>query len=138
MADDKQASETETVPTIEKEDSPEKAPLQMMKVAAGVSSRSKFENRLRPAVDILNRLIWDESYDSTDFVICYEDRFEGRLEASLDLWKRDSTDEEFIPQHRILYVKRKLDSQVVWDRRWRIDKIFRSGNSAFDYLAFLA
>ncbi|OJI97175.1 hypothetical protein ASPVEDRAFT_275963 [Aspergillus versicolor CBS 583.65] len=95
------------------------------------------ENRLRPASDILNRLVWDENYDSTDFVIGYEDRFEGRLEASVNSWKRESTDEEFIPQHRILYIKRKSDSEIVWDRRRRIDQIFKSGNSAFDYLAFL-
>ncbi|KAL5049626.1 hypothetical protein BDW71DRAFT_204331 [Aspergillus fruticulosus] len=88
--------------------------------------------------NILNRLIWDESFDSTDFVIGYEDRFEGRLEVRLSSWKREPTDEEFIPQHRILYIKRKSDSEVVWDRRRRIDKIFKSGNSAFGYLAYLA
>ncbi|PTU22826.1 hypothetical protein P175DRAFT_0499363, partial [Aspergillus ochraceoroseus IBT 24754] len=59
------------------------------------------------------------------------------MEASLNSWKRESTDEEFIPQHRVLYIKRKSDSEIVWDRRRRIDKVFMSGNSAYDYLEFL-
>ena len=102
------------------------------------STKQTENNFVNLRADILNRLIWDESYDSTDFVIGYEDRFEGRMEASLNSWKREFTEEEFIPQHRILYIKRKSDSEIVWDRRRRIDQIFRSGNSAFDYLAFLA
>lgn len=87
--------------------------------------------------DVINRLLWDPSFDHSDFIIGYEDRFEGRLEASLGSWKKDLTDEEFIPQHRILYIKRR-DGEIVWDRRRRIDTIFHSGNSAFPELAFLA
>lgn len=159
MADDEQTFEAKS-PTVGKEDSPERSPTppadETTSPAFLTSKDSQSgENRLRPAsgkyyhstfirvysnlceIDILNRLVWDENYDSTDFVIGYEDRFEGRLEASVNSWKRESTDEEFIPQHRILYIKRKSDSEIVWDRRRRIDQIFKSGNSAFDYLAFL-
>ncbi|RAK78455.1 DUF504 domain-containing protein [Aspergillus fijiensis CBS 313.89] len=96
------------------------------------------ENRLRPAADVINRIIWDPDYDSDDFVIVYEDRFEGRLEASFNTWKRETTHDEFIPQHRILHIKRRSDEEIVWDRRRRIDKVFCSGNSAFDYLGFLS
>ncbi|KAF7134079.1 hypothetical protein CNMCM5793_005708 [Aspergillus hiratsukae] len=96
------------------------------------------ENRLRPAADVINRLIWDTEFDSNDYVIGYEDRFNARLEANLSSWKKDLTDEEFIPQHRILYIKHKSDGEIVWDKRRRTDKIFLSGNSAFDYLGFLA
>ncbi|KAE8144424.1 hypothetical protein BDV25DRAFT_171552 [Aspergillus avenaceus] len=78
------------------------------------------ENRLRPAADVLNRIIWDESFNSDDYTICYEDRFEGRLEASLDSWKKDSTDEEFIPQHRILYVKRRSDASLTNLSLWEM------------------
>ncbi|KAL4970288.1 DUF504 domain-containing protein [Aspergillus stella-maris] len=142
MADNKQTPEIESEPAFTKEDSPKRSPsppADENRSASPVSKGSQSaENRLRPAADILNRLVWDESYDSTNFVIGYEDRFEGRMEASLNSWKRESTDEEFIPQHRILYIKRKSDSEIVWDRRRRIDQIFKSGNSAFDYLAFLA
>lgn len=88
--------------------------------------------------DIINRIIWDPAFDGTNYVIGYEDRFEGRLESGFNAWKKETTDEEFIPQHRILYIKRRSDGEIVWDRRRRIDKIFYSGNSAFDYLGFLA
>lgn len=49
------------------------------------------------------------------------------MEKALDTWKSEQTDEEFIPQHRILYFKRKSDSTVVWERRTRIDLLFGSG-----------
>lgn len=52
-------------------------------------------------------------------------------------WKDEVTDEEFIPQHRVLYFK-KAGGEIVWDRKRRIDKIFLSGNSASSELAFLA
>ncbi|KAJ5241543.1 uncharacterized protein N7469_003134 [Penicillium citrinum] len=94
------------------------------------------ENRLRPAGDIINRITWDSNFERNDYIIGFVDRFEGQLEVTLDSWKRESTDEEFIPQHRVLYI-RHTNGEVVWDRRRRIDKIFNSGNSAFSELAFL-
>lgn len=87
---------------------------------------------------MINRIIWDSSFDSQDYTIVYEDRFNGRLEVNLESWKKDLTDEEFIPQHRILYIKRKSDGEIVWDKRRRIDKVFYSGNSAFSWLEFLS
>lgn len=115
------------------------------------------ENRLRPAAgteylnkslseshadhlieDVINRIIWDAKFDSEDHIIGYEDRFSGRLEASLGSWKKDLTDEEFIPQHRILYIRRKSDEEIVWDKRRRTDKVFYSGNSAYSWLSFLS
>ncbi|GLB08771.1 hypothetical protein ABZX51_000562 [Aspergillus tubingensis] len=107
-------------------------------VTLGSQKPEPVENRLRPAADIINRIIWDPAFDGTNYVIGYEDRFEGRLESGFNAWKKETTDEEFIPQHRILYIKRRSDGEIVWDRRRRIDKIFYSGNSAFDYLGFLA
>ncbi|KAJ5551901.1 hypothetical protein N7461_006599 [Penicillium sp. DV-2018c] len=116
------------------------------------------ENRLRPAggkqhsaqpsydcttkvsplmIDIINRIIWDSAFDPSDYVIGFVDRFEGQLEITMGSWKKETTDEEFIPQHRVLYI-RHTDGEIVWDRRRRIDKIFWSGNSAFKELAFLA
>ncbi|KAJ5581534.1 hypothetical protein N7535_000154 [Penicillium sp. DV-2018c] len=95
------------------------------------------ENRLRPAGDIINRIIWDSAFDPGDYVIGFVDRFEGQLEITMGSWKKETTDEEFIPQHRVLYI-RHTDGEIVWDRRRRIDNIFWSGNSAFKELAFLA
>ncbi|KAJ6078410.1 hypothetical protein N7467_008163 [Penicillium canescens] len=95
------------------------------------------ENRLRPAGDIINRITWDSGFERNDYIIGFVDRFEGQLEVSMDSWKKETTHEEFIPQHRVLYI-RHINGEIVWDRRRRIDKIFSSGNSAFSELAFLA
>ncbi|KAJ6191485.1 hypothetical protein N7519_001506 [Penicillium mononematosum] len=95
------------------------------------------ENRLRPAGDIINRITWDSAFERSNYVIGFVDRFEGQLEITMGSWKKETTDEEFIPQHRVLYI-RHTNGEIVWDRRRRIDKIFLSGNSAFSELAFLA
>ncbi|KAF9249771.1 hypothetical protein DTO027I6_9934 [Penicillium roqueforti] len=94
------------------------------------------ENRLRPAGDIINRITWDSAFERSNYVIGFVDRFEGQLEVTMGSWKKETTDEEFIPQHRVLYI-RHVNGDIVWDRRRRIDKIFLSGNSAFSELAFL-
>jgi hypothetical protein len=44
-------------------------------------------------------------------------------------WISESTEEEWIPQHRIKYFKKVLGDgheEVVWDRETRLDKIFRN------------
>ncbi|KAF3033826.1 hypothetical protein E8E12_004535 [Didymella heteroderae] len=92
--------------------------------------------KLRPATDVLSRLRWDPNLDPADYIIGYEDRFLGAKETSLEKWKTEQTDEEFIPQHRILYFRKKFNDdgdgkgEVVWQRATRIDKIFGSGASA--------
>jgi uncharacterized protein (UPF0248 family) len=83
--------------------------------------------KLRPATDILNRLRWDPNIDSSDHVVGYQDRFLGVRELALDRWKTEDTDEEFIPQHRIVYFRRISDGLVVWDREARKDEVFGSG-----------
>jgi len=83
--------------------------------------------KFRTAADVMNRIRWDPQLDSNDFVVGYEDRFVGAREKALEAWKNEQTDEEFIPQHRILYFKRKSDGEVLWERRTRKDEIFGSG-----------
>lgn len=83
--------------------------------------------KFRTAADVLNRLRWDSSLDSGDFIVGYEDRFIGAQEKALDAWKSEQTDEEFIPQHRILYFKRKSNGVIMWERKTRKDEIFGSG-----------
>lgn len=83
--------------------------------------------KFRTAIDVMNRLRWDGNLDSSDFIVGYEDRFVGACEKALEQWKSEQTDEEFIPQHRILYFKRKSDNFVVWERRTWTDEIFGSG-----------
>ncbi|KAF5241713.1 hypothetical protein FAUST_3647 [Fusarium austroamericanum] len=83
--------------------------------------------KFRTAADVLNRLRWDTNFDPSDYIVGYEDRFLGARERAVEHWKSEQTDEEFIPQHRILYFKRRADNVIVWERRTRTDDIFGSG-----------
>ncbi|KAI1104104.1 hypothetical protein F4804DRAFT_206636 [Jackrogersella minutella] len=89
--------------------------------------RPAYDGKFRPAGDVLNRLRWDQDMDSGDYIVGYEDRFAGPMERSVDSWKSETTHEEFIPEHRILYFKRKSDGMIVWDRAQRCDEIFGTG-----------
>ncbi|OTB03759.1 hypothetical protein M426DRAFT_321477 [Hypoxylon sp. CI-4A] len=96
--------------------------------------RPAYEGKFRSAADVLNRLRWDQAMDSDNYIVGYEDRFLGAKERSVDSWKSETTDEEFIPTHRIVYFKRKSDGMVVWDREERRDEVFGSGVSSLDRL----
>ncbi|KAK4043344.1 2'-5' RNA ligase superfamily-domain-containing protein [Parachaetomium inaequale] len=97
------------------------------KQIATVDLRADKTKKFRTAADAINRIRWDPQLDSSDYLVGYEDRFTGPQEEELDAWKGEQTDEEFIPQHRILYFKRKSDGRVVWDRRTRWDELFGNG-----------
>ena len=87
--------------------------------------------KLRPSHDVFNRLFWDERYSVEDYLVGYEDRFKGVKEMVLASWKRECTDEEFIPFHRVVYFREKgVDGKIIWDRRTRIDLIFGSGQKS--------
>ncbi|KMU82441.1 hypothetical protein CIHG_00223 [Coccidioides immitis H538.4] len=79
------------------------------------------------APDTSGGLGWNPIFDWVDLVVGYDDRFLGSLEIPLDNWKTEQTDEEFIPQHRILYFRRKSDGVVIWDRESKKDLVFGSG-----------
>ncbi|KAM0325561.1 hypothetical protein ACHAQA_007548 [Verticillium albo-atrum] len=84
--------------------------------------------KLRTAADVLHRLRWDPGMRSDDFVIGYADRhLPEPQEKALEAWKSEQTHEEFIPQHRILYFKRKTDGVLVWERSTRTDQVFGTG-----------
>lgn len=89
--------------------------------------RLSYTGKFRSSADVMNRIRWDPEIDSGDYIIGYEDRFLGIMERPLDQWKTEQTDEEFIPQHRIMFFKRASDGVVAWDRRTRRDEIFGSG-----------
>jgi uncharacterized protein (UPF0248 family) len=91
---------------------------------------AKVDRKLRSAADVMSRLRWDPGMDVSDYVVGYVDRFRGPQEKLLEQWKSEQTEEDFIPQHRILYFKRIGDGAVVWDRRLRIDDVFGSGIDA--------
>ena len=88
--------------------------------------------KFRTASDVINRIRWDPGMDSAEYIVGYEDRFVGARERALDAWKTEQTDEEFIPQHRILYFKRRGEGEgsegvIVWERKTRRDLVFGSG-----------
>lgn len=89
------------------------------------------KNKLRPAHDIINRIKWDPEMDIHDYIVGYEDRFLGTLEMGLEKWmgnRKDETEEDWVPMHRVVWIKRINDGVVVWDRERRVDVIFGSGD----------
>ncbi|KAJ6444207.1 alpha/beta hydrolase [Purpureocillium lavendulum] len=92
---------------------------------AAVESAS--QGKLRSASDVINRLRWDAAMDADDYIVGYEDRFAGAKEKPLVQWKSEQTDEEFIPQHRILYFRHRSIGDIIWERKTRIDHVFGSG-----------
>ncbi|KAI0096186.1 hypothetical protein GGR51DRAFT_567417 [Nemania sp. FL0031] len=102
------------------------------KTIASLPPRPAYTGKFRSSADVINRIRWDPNMDSGDYIVGYEDRFLGIKERTLDSWKAEQTDEEFIPQHRILYFKRKSDGVIVWDRKERRDTIFGTGISSIN------
>jgi uncharacterized protein (UPF0248 family) len=96
-------------------------------VAAARRSPSPSTKKLTPASAILNRLKWDANFATKDFMVVYEDRHAGLMESPVDSWTTESTEETFIPMHRVRAVKKRSTGQVVWHREERIDLISGSG-----------
>ena len=82
-------------------------------------------SKLRPATEVLSRLRWDQELDSSDYNVVYLDRFSGYKEIPVNQWKSETTEDEFIPQHRITAFKQRSTGEIVWHRAEKIDKIFR-------------
>lgn len=102
------------------------------------------KDRLRPFNEILHRIKWDPDLDIREYSVGFLERFEGIKEMPASNWIGDFSDEEWIPMHRVRYVKRvsSLNSHsddtdadngpalgIVWDRDARIDKISKLGNA---------
>ncbi|KAK0108828.1 hypothetical protein ONS96_002670 [Cadophora gregata f. sp. sojae] len=62
---------------------------------------------LRPVHEIIARIKWDADLDIANYLIGYEDRFVGVKEMELGRWKSESTDEEFIPLHGVVWIRMK-------------------------------
>jgi hypothetical protein len=89
--------------------------------------------KLRTASDVLKRLKHDRSLNIDEFKVGYVDRHTDRIqEKPATAWVRETTDEEWIPEHRIVYFKRVSrngEEQLMWDKASKIDRIFKeSGN----------
>ncbi|KAI1326246.1 hypothetical protein F5Y16DRAFT_375716 [Xylariaceae sp. FL0255] len=128
--EEEEEEEDEIFASDEGEQSSKKSKSKKNKDKTSLPSRPAYKGKFRASADVINRIRWDPNMDSSDYIVGYEDRFLGAKERALDLWKSEQTDEEFIPQHRILYFKRASDGVVVWDRKERKDIIFGSGVSS--------
>lgn len=84
----------------------------------------KTAQKLRPASDVLHRLRWDPELDMADYLVVYLDRFTGYQELPATAWKLETSDDEFIPLHRITAFRKTSTGEVVWHREARIDKVF--------------
>ncbi|KAK5083324.1 hypothetical protein LTR70_008161 [Exophiala xenobiotica] len=112
--------------------------------AATDSPLESNKQRFRPFQEILHRLKWDPMFDVEDYVVGYLERFEGIKEMPATSWIRDFSDEEWVPMHRVRYVKRVQKSTnaasadggpdlgMVWDRDERLDRISRSTEAGSD------
>lgn len=74
--------------------------------------------KLRPGKEILNRMKFDSSYDTSDYVVGYIDRKAGILEKSVDEW------EKFGQEELMAYIKNLKDGEIVWDKAKKIDLVF--------------
>jgi uncharacterized protein (UPF0248 family) len=74
--------------------------------------------RFRGADKIFHRILWDEKFDRDEFVIGYEDRFEGIIEEPFKVFEMLKED---IPFHRIRYFKKM--GEIVWERKTKTNKL---------------
>ncbi|KAL6713447.1 hypothetical protein ACLMJK_008912 [Lecanora helva] len=99
----------------------------------------KSNRSLRPANDILSRIRHDPALDQAEYIVGYQDRHAGVMEMAVSAWKGgdEVTDEDWIPQHRILYFRKEGDKsgRKIWDRAARLDRLFGSGIVPDDHQA---
>ncbi|KAI9707942.1 MAG: hypothetical protein M1820_004361 [Bogoriella megaspora] len=95
----------------------------LMSAVSGTAPIEERPRKFRTEREVINRIKHDSDFDPRDFVIEYEDRFLGVKEIAFTAWKEETTEDDFIPLHRIV-VFRRLNGEVVWDRRKRIDLVW--------------
>jgi len=95
-------------------------------------SEDSASNKLTPVKEVLRRIQWDPSLDSSSFSIIHYDRVEDTLcETPFEAENESISGKErkfvfALPEHRIEAVK-YLD-RVVWDKETRLDVVFGSMN----------
>ncbi len=85
--------------------------------------------RLRQAVDVISRILWDSDLQSEDFTIGYLDRFVGIIEKPFMAFSWEDLASVghnvlAVPKHRIQYFKYR--DEIVWDKRSGLDNVFGS------------
>jgi hypothetical protein len=83
---------------------------------------------LRPGDKFISGVRTDARFSDIPFAVVYKDGVVGPQEMDLEFWgAKDSTEDNFIPRHRLMAVKRKDTLEVVWHRELRLDKFWGSG-----------
>ena len=130
--DDMEASSSDSSPSASSKPTVPRSRARRARRGAQQSRDQHSKPLLRPAKDIISRIRHDPALEESDFVVGYHDRHAPEvMEMDVSSWKGggDFTDEEWIPQHRILYFRRKGDEpgRKIWDREKRLDRLFGSG-----------
>ena len=93
--------------------------------------------KLLPEYAVLNCLKHDAKYNIDEYVVEYHDRHAEKLKKKpASEWILETTDDGFIPRHRIRYITRcsQAGRKVVWDRENKIDLITGSGRTTISDL----
>lgn len=93
------------------------------------SSFNTKKKSMRTAIDVINRILWDNSLPTEDFIVGYLDRFIGVIEKPFSAFSwEDLASVDYnvlaIPKHRIQYFKYKQTK--IWDKNDRMDKVYGS------------
>mmetsp|Transcript_16721 Transcript_16721/g.14609 ORF Transcript_16721/g.14609 Transcript_16721/m.14609 type:complete len:91 (+) Transcript_16721:1992-2264(+) len=80
-------------------------------------SNDKSFSKFKGADHIFNRIMWDKTFNKSEFVVGYEDRFLGIMEIPYEEFEL-KTD---IPSHRIKFFKK--NGELVWDRATKVNKL---------------
>ena len=131
-SDDIDASFLDFLPSVPFKSTVPRSRAKKARKGAHRSREQQSKPYLRPVKDILSRIRHDPALEESDFVVGYRDRHAPEvMEMDVSVWKGggDFTDEEWIPQHRILYFRKRGDEpgRRVWDRELRLDRLFGSG-----------
>ncbi|XP_047146565.1 uncharacterized protein LOC105843712 isoform X1 [Hydra vulgaris] len=93
-------------------------------------SEKEKKKPMKTAINVINRILWDESLPAENFIVGYIDRFTGIKEKKFTdfSWEDIASVDDFvslaIPKHRIQYFKYR--TAKIWDKTVRLDKIFNS------------
>lgn len=87
---------------------------------------------MRTAMEVVKRIMWDESVPEDSIIIGYKDRFLGIVEKPFSAFSWDPLDSldyyTFgIPEHRIEYFKYK--NILLWEKKTLLDNVFGSQGS---------
>jgi len=123
-------------PTKQKKKGEKGAPEDRTQHTSDAHAEHEKAERFRTAAEVYNRLKFDDSWDIDEFVLGYVDRHNDKtLEKPAVDWVRETTAEEFIPEHRIEYFKRVTNEggEFMWHKSKRLDRIFKTSDSQMSH-----